>query len=49
MASAVQIMEEEKVAFKWHKHDVLFIDNHACMHARNPFAPPRRILASLGV
>ncbi|CEM24473.1 unnamed protein product [Vitrella brassicaformis CCMP3155] len=42
-----QVADEEAVAFKWHKGDVLLVDNYAVMHARRSFVPPRRILASL--
>jgi len=41
------VMEEEAVKFKWHKKDVLLIDNLLAMHARSPFIPPRRILAAI--
>ena len=41
-------MNELCVAFQWEKGDVLWIDNHQTMHSRNPFEPPRRILAYLG-
>jgi hypothetical protein len=47
MESAIAIMEDESCAFKWQTYDAIFIDNHAAMHARKPFTPPRRILASL--
>eukprot|EP01113_Clastostelium_recurvatum_P032745 TRINITY_DN4244_c0_g1_i3.p1 TRINITY_DN4244_c0_g1~~TRINITY_DN4244_c0_g1_i3.p1 ORF type:complete len:362 (-),score=61.69 TRINITY_DN4244_c0_g1_i3:1300-2385(-) len=43
----VNILDENKVAFKWHKGDVVVIDNKLAMHARNFFTPPRVILASL--
>eukprot|EP00968_Pinguiococcus_pyrenoidosus_P024876 scaffold5138_cov251-Pinguiococcus_pyrenoidosus.AAC.13 len=36
-----------QVVFAWQKGDVLVLDNRQCMHARNSFVPPRRILASL--
>ncbi len=49
MDAAIEIMNDESVAFKWHLYDAIFIDNHATMHARKPFVPPRRILASLAV
>ena len=40
-------MEQEAVAFKWEKGDVLMIDNRLVLHARRPFTGPRRILASI--
>ncbi|KAG6425895.1 hypothetical protein SASPL_110103 [Salvia splendens] len=43
----LRILEEESVAIPWRKGDVLLIDNLAVLHARKPFTPPRRILASL--
>ncbi|CAI0423424.1 unnamed protein product, partial [Linum tenue] len=42
-----RIFQEESVAIPWKKGDVLLLDNRAVLHARNPFDPPRRILASL--
>ena len=48
MASAVDIMRSEATAVPWAVGDVLCVDNHVCMHSRNTFTPPRRILASLG-
>lgn len=41
-------MIDKRVCFKWLKNDILLIDNGVSMHSRNPFTPPRRILASLG-
>ncbi|EPS67856.1 hypothetical protein M569_06917, partial [Genlisea aurea] len=43
----VKLLDEESVALPWEKGDVLLVDNLAVLHARNPFTPPRRILASL--
>jgi hypothetical protein len=48
MADVVAIMKDELVAMKWHARDAIFIDNRTVMHSRNPFTPPRRILASIG-
>lgn len=39
------IMEEICVAMPWQKGDVMMLDNNLCMHSRQPFEPPRRILA----
>lgn len=38
-------MEDVCVALPWMKGDLLCLDNHLCMHARQTFQPPRRILA----
>ena len=38
-----------RVAIPYQHGDVTFIDNHACMHSREPYTGPRRILASLAV
>ncbi|KAG6512670.1 clavaminate synthase-like protein At3g21360 [Zingiber officinale] len=43
----LNILEEESVAIGWKKGDILLVDNLATLHARRPFDPPRRILASL--
>jgi len=48
MAGVSAIMQEEAVAVPWKERDVMFIDNRLVMHSRQPFEPPRRILASLG-
>jgi len=40
-------MDKTKVAFKWQAGDALVINNSICMHSRDTFKPPRRILASL--
>ncbi|CAM8949940.1 unnamed protein product [Rhodiola kirilowii] len=39
--------EEESVSIPWQKGDVLWIDNWAVLHARQPCNTPRVILASL--
>ncbi|KAI7734334.1 hypothetical protein M8C21_017039 [Ambrosia artemisiifolia] len=43
----LRILEEESVAIPWQKGDVMLLDNLAVLHARRPFEPPRRVLASL--
>lgn len=47
MMGIAGFMESTKVAVPWIKGDVLLVDNHLAMHSRNPFTPPRRILASV--
>lgn len=47
MMDIADIMMAERVAFAWHKRDILLVDNRLTMHSRNPFVPPRRILASV--
>ena len=47
MMAIVEIMNAERAVFTWHRGDVLLIDNRLTMHSRNPFEPPRRILASV--
>lgn len=42
-----QAMETESVAFRWHRGDVLMIDNQLVLHSRRPFTGKRRILASI--
>jgi len=44
-----QAMDEECVAFRWEKGDVLLIDNRLVMHSRRPYTGSRRILASIAV
>ena len=48
LKTVLEASQAEKLSIPWHQGDVMLIDNHACMHSRNPFTPPRRILASLG-
>ncbi|EFJ08251.1 hypothetical protein SELMODRAFT_90998 [Selaginella moellendorffii] len=43
----LDIIHELSVAIPWCRGDVLLIDNLAVLHARRPFTPPRRVLASL--
>ncbi|GAB5371889.1 hypothetical protein AAMO2058_001618900 [Amorphochlora amoebiformis] len=40
-------MDKEKVSFPWLSGDVLLVDNTVCMHSRQPFEGPRRVLASV--
>lgn len=47
MMDIAEIMTTQRVAFRWVKNDVLLVDNRLTMHSRNPFVPPRRILASV--
>lgn len=47
MAQLVNAMDEQCVNFKWEKGDVLWINNHTVLHARQPFEGDRRILASI--
>lgn len=47
MMDIAELMAEQRVAFRWNKGDVLLVDNRLTMHSRSPFAPPRRILASV--
>ncbi|MCG8417119.1 MAG: TauD/TfdA family dioxygenase [Proteobacteria bacterium] len=47
MMAIAAYMKEHCVAFPWQKGDVLVVDNRLTMHSRNPFTPPRRILASV--
>lgn len=42
-----RFMQEKLVAFRWHKGDVILIDNTLVMHSRQTFEPPRRVLAAL--
>lgn len=44
-----EAMDEESVAIPWEKGDMLWIDNGLVLHARQPFAGPRRILASIAL
>ncbi|MCV2403745.1 TauD/TfdA family dioxygenase [Marinomonas sp. C2222] len=43
----VSAMDEKCVNFKWQDGDVLWINNHTVLHARQPFEGDRRILASI--
>jgi hypothetical protein len=41
----VRLMDELTVSVPWQQNDVMCIDNDLVMHSRQPFTPPRRILA----
>lgn len=43
----VRQMDKECVNFKWQPGDVLWINNHTVLHARQPFKGERNILASI--
>ncbi|TPE51525.1 hypothetical protein FJM67_09010 [Maribrevibacterium harenarium] len=43
----VQEMDELCVNFPWQAGDVLWVNNHTVLHARQPFEGERRILASI--
>ena len=43
-----QAYDQETVAFRWHKGDLLLMDNMLAAHGRNPFEGPRRVLVSMG-
>jgi len=47
MNSMANKMQALCVNFKWHKNDVLFVNNHTVLHARETFTGNRRILASI--
>lgn len=47
MARTVKSMDELCVNFRWQEGDVLFLNNHTVLHAREPFTGDRRILASI--
>jgi hypothetical protein len=40
------IIDDNKVEFKWQKGDILLIDNSLVLHARNSFTPPRSLLVA---
>jgi len=42
-----EILNENCIAFKWEKNDVLLVDNKLVLHSRKSFVPPRRVLATL--
>ncbi|KAF9619169.1 hypothetical protein IFM89_005723 [Coptis chinensis] len=43
----MKILNEIGVDIRWHKGDVLLVDNLSTMHARRPGKPPRQILVSI--
>ncbi|KJZ12381.1 MAG: TauD/TfdA family dioxygenase [Marinomonas sp.] len=43
----VEQMDDKCVNFKWQNGDVLWVNNHTVLHARQPFEGDRRILASI--
>jgi alpha-ketoglutarate-dependent taurine dioxygenase len=47
MAKTADRMAQLCVNFTWHSQDVLFLNNHTVLHAREPFTGQRRILASI--
>lgn len=47
LTGIASFMRATCAAFPWQKGDVLLVDNRLTMHARSPFVPPRRILASV--
>jgi alpha-ketoglutarate-dependent taurine dioxygenase len=47
LTQLVTAMDEQCVNFKWQDGDVLWINNHTVLHARQPFEGDRRILASI--
>lgn len=42
-----RIMDECAQSAPWQRTDVLLVDNDLCLHSRDPFEPPRRILAAM--
>ncbi|KAJ6803954.1 clavaminate synthase-like protein [Iris pallida] len=47
MVTYGEILEENCVDVKWHRGDILLVDNHSVQHARRPGKPPRVILVSV--
>ncbi|ETX10831.1 SyrP [Marinomonas ushuaiensis DSM 15871] len=47
MNALIEEMNKSCVNFKWQAGDVLWINNHTTLHARQPFEGDRRILASI--
>jgi alpha-ketoglutarate-dependent taurine dioxygenase len=49
-----EVMEElqeayraEAVSFRWHKGDILMLDNMLVAHGREPFTPPREVVVGM--
>ncbi|WP_150466614.1 TauD/TfdA family dioxygenase [Francisella sp. SYW-9] len=47
MQRLVEAAEKDAVAFKWHKGDVLWINNNTVLHSRQPYEGERKICASI--
>ena len=47
LLATAKAMNEECVAFRWQRGDVLLIDNSLVLHSRRPYRGQRRILASI--
>lgn len=47
MSAAYPLLDEVTVAFPWHRNDVMFVDNFATSHGRNPFTGPRDVQVAL--
>ncbi|MBR7890190.1 TauD/TfdA family dioxygenase [Marinomonas sp. A79] len=47
MAELIKQMDQNCVNFAWKPGDVLWLNNHAVLHARQPFEGERQILASI--
>ncbi|KAH9507372.1 hypothetical protein Btru_057942 [Bulinus truncatus] len=48
MEDLERTLDQLAVEITWQKGDIMLVDNNQILHARRPFTPPRRILASLG-
>jgi len=46
LESIHQVITETKVMFDWQVNDLLVCDNKLMAHGRQPYQPPRRILAA---
>ena len=42
-----RVLAEAEQEFRWHSGDVLFCDNHAVAHGRQPFSGARRVLVAM--
>ncbi len=40
--------EKERIEFKWHKGDLMILDNLLMAHGRNPFSGDRKIVVAMG-